>query len=241
MVFNKHGSFYVRKSWPMKGLWAVKKDPTIFTPQNELLAVDTLGIGRVMVTSLRYWMGAMKLTKERRDTSGRIVLEKKKLADTILKYDPLFQDIGTAWLLHRNLAQNEEEATTWYWFFNEFDREVFTQEEFLDDLKAYTMFRGKTIADSSFKRDFDCLRKTYEKGEFKNISDYIEEGIISYFSQLNLIEKLDKTKYKKLSPSYKELPDEILLYSILDDVKDNTDQISIKDLHEGKRIYRKSI
>ena len=37
------------------------------------------------------------------------------------------------------------------------------------------------------------------------------------------------------------MPDEILLYSILDDVKDNTDQISIKDLHEEKgyigRIY----
>lgn len=238
MVFNKHGSFYVRKSWPMKGLWAVKEEETIFTPQNELLAVDTLGIGRVMVTSLRYWMGAMKLTEEGRDSSGCITLKPTELGDNIFEYDPLFQDVGTAWLLHRNLAKNEDETTTWYWFFNEFDREVFEQEEFLEDLEAYTMLHGKTIASSSLKRDFDCLRKTYEKGEFKNISNYIEEGIISYFSQLNLIGKENKDKYRKLSPNYKELPEEILLYSILEDVegdiKNGIVQISIKDLHEKK-------
>mgnify|MGYP000870287641 CR=1 FL=1 len=55
MLFNRHGSFYVRASWPMKGLLAINKNSVIFTPQKVMEAVDELGIGRVMVTSLRYW------------------------------------------------------------------------------------------------------------------------------------------------------------------------------------------
>ena len=128
MTFNKHGSFYLRSSWPMKGLKAIDKEPTIFTPQNELLAVDTLGLGRVMVISLRYWMSAIGLAQEDRDQNGRIILNLTKLAKLIKDYDPFFQDIGTAWLLHRNLAKNEEGATTWYWFFNVFQRKKFTKK-----------------------------------------------------------------------------------------------------------------
>src|SRR5690554_6183820 len=187
MMFNKHGSFYIRKSWPMKGLKAIREEETLFTPQNELLAVDTLGIGKVMVTSLRYWMSAIGLADEDKDSSGRIILNMTELGKLIEKHDPFFQSIGTAWLLHRNLANSEDKATTWYWFFNEFDKKAFTQEEFLKSLKSYVLLHGEKVADSSLKRDFNCLKKTYEKEEFDDISNYIEEGIISYFSQLELI------------------------------------------------------
>ena len=105
MMFNKHGSFYLRKWWPMKGLKAIKEERTIFTPQNELLAVDTLGIGRVMVTSLRYWMSAIGLAEEDRDSNGRVILRRTDLGKIIETYDPFFQSISTAWLLHRNLAK----------------------------------------------------------------------------------------------------------------------------------------
>lgn len=239
MMFNKHGSFYLRKSWPMKGLKAIKEERTIFTPQNELLAVDTLGIGRVMVTSLRYWMSAIGLAEEDRDSNGRVILRRTDLGKIIETYDPFFQSISTAWLLHRNLAKNEDEATTWYWFFNEFDKKTFTKEEFLKGLKAYILLHGETIADSSLNRDFDCLKKTYEREEFSDISNYIEEGIISYFSQLDLIKQEGKKTYKKLIPVDKKLPEEILLYSIIDDIDDNQNQVSIKELHETKKYIGK--
>ena len=35
--------------------------------------------------------------------------------------DPYLEDIGTLWLLHYNLAKNMEDATSWYFFFNEFN------------------------------------------------------------------------------------------------------------------------
>ena len=130
MIFNKHGSFYVRTSWPRKGFMAIKDKPTIFTPKNILEAVDKLGIGRVMVTSLRYWMTAMGLAVENKDSSGMIVQKPTDIAKEILRNDRFFQQIGTAWILHRNLVKTPKNATTWYWFFNKFERTVFTKEDF---------------------------------------------------------------------------------------------------------------
>lgn len=199
-MFNKHGSFYIRKSWPMKGLKAILKEEAIFTPQNELLAVDTLGIGKVMVASLRYWMSAIGLADEDKDSYGRVILKVTDLGKIIYEYDPFFQNIGTAWLLHRNLVNSEDKATTWYWFFNEFDKKTFTQEEFLKSLKAYILLHGEKVADSSLKRDFNCLKNTYVKEDFEDISNYIEEGIISYFSQLELLAEEGQKTYRKLTP-----------------------------------------
>lgn len=219
MIFNKHGTFYVRTSWPQKGLMAIKEKPTIFTPKNEFEAVDKLGIGRVMVTSLRYWMTAMGLATEDRNSSGMIILNPTDIAREILKNDRFFQQIGTAWILHRNLVKTPENATTWYWFFNKFEKTIFTKEDFLDDLKAYVAANGQSVADTSLNRDFNCLKNTYEEEQFDDISEYIEEGIISYFSRLNLIKGEGKRTYRKLSPVSKQLPAHIIMYSMLDDLE----------------------
>ncbi|MGI6427392.1 MAG: DUF4007 family protein [Natronincolaceae bacterium] len=233
MMFNKHGTFYVRASWPRKGLMAIKDNPTIFTPKNEFEAVDKLGIGRVMVTSLRYWMTALGLATEDKNGAGMIVLKPTEIAREILKNDRFFQQIGTAWILHRNLVKTPENATTWYWFFNKFEKTVFTKEDFLNDLKAYITTNGQTVANTSLNRDFNCLKNTYEEERFDDISEYIEEGIISYFSKLNLVKAENKNTYRKLNPKSKLLSAHIIMYSILDDLKhyrEYQNQIGIDEL-----------
>lgn len=47
MVVNKHGSFYLRSGWGTKIIQAVNADDMIFTPANEMQAVDNIGLGRV--------------------------------------------------------------------------------------------------------------------------------------------------------------------------------------------------
>lgn len=48
MQINRHGSFYIRNGWPTKILDAIFETPLLFSPNNELAAVDTLGVGRVI-------------------------------------------------------------------------------------------------------------------------------------------------------------------------------------------------
>lgn len=236
MAFNRHGSFYIRASWPLKGVMAIIDEPTIFTPQKEFDAIDKLGIGRVMVTSLRYWMKALKLATEDKDNVGRIELRPTHICRSILEYDKFFQNIGTAWLLHRNLAKNYDDATTWYWFFNKFEKTTFTKEEFISDLKTYTLIQGMKVSNSSLNRDFNCLKNTYEKENVNSICEYIEEGIVSYFSKLDLIRAEGANTYRKQRVASNHLPSEIVMYAILDDLdleNEYQNQISIDNLFKN--------
>ena len=66
MVVNKHGSFYLRSGWGTKIIQAVNEDEMIFSPANELRAVDNIGLGRVIIKALRYCSEATGLTSEQK-------------------------------------------------------------------------------------------------------------------------------------------------------------------------------
>ena len=65
MTLNKHGSFYIRNGWPTKIMDAITSNPHIFSPNNELLAVDSIGVGRVMIKAMRYWACVMGIAVEK--------------------------------------------------------------------------------------------------------------------------------------------------------------------------------
>ena len=70
MVINKHGSFYMRSGWGTKIIDAVSSYPEIFSPSNEQVAIDRIGLGRIMIKALRYWAGAMGLCTEKKGSTG---------------------------------------------------------------------------------------------------------------------------------------------------------------------------
>lgn len=70
MVVNKHGSFYMRSGWGTKIIQAVKEDNMIFSPSNEQAAIDSIGLGRIMIKALRYWSDVMGLTNEVKTQNG---------------------------------------------------------------------------------------------------------------------------------------------------------------------------
>ena len=70
MVVNKHGSFYMRSGWGTKIIQAVKEDDMIFSTSNEQAAIDSIGLGRIMIKALRYWSDAMGLTCEVKAQNG---------------------------------------------------------------------------------------------------------------------------------------------------------------------------
>ena len=67
MQINKHGPFYIRNGWPTKIIDAMApqgRNSYIFSPNNELAAVDQIGVGRVIVKTLRYWAAVLGITVE---------------------------------------------------------------------------------------------------------------------------------------------------------------------------------
>lgn len=237
MVINKHGSFYLRSGWGTKIIQAVEEDEMIFSPANELKAVDNIGLGRVMIRALRYWTDALGLTKEIK-VQGGIKEEKQKLFNLIEEYDRYFQRQGSLLLLHRNIATNKENTTAWYWAFNELDRQAFTKEEFVDGLHYYLAVNGMTIKKATVDKEFNCFKNTYIGEKRFDIKNAMDEDTYPLLGPLHLLRVNEERKIEKCFFTKSDIPLLILVYAIaMDNLEEssNRGQISIDKLMEEKK------
>ena len=236
MVVNKHGSFYMRSGWGTKIIQAVDEDDMIFTPSKEQQAIDNIGLGRVMIKALRYWSGAMKLTREEK-TIGGIRLIPENIYEYIKEYDLYFQKQGSLLLMHRNLVLNKENATAWYWIFNEHKSNTFSKESFVEGFHAYLSVNGMRIKKDATEKEFNCLKNSYIGDRKFDKNSIMDEDTYPFFAPLNIFQIKDKNTLEKRQLTGKEIPLEILIYAIsMDNQKEsqNGNQINIDKLMEEK-------
>ena len=235
MVLNKHGSFYMRSGWGTKIQQAVNSDAAIFAPANEQDAIDEIGLGRVMIKALRYWADAMGLTYEKKEQNV-ISKHKTPLFEYIEKYDPYFQKMGTLALLHRNIANNVDEATAWYWLFNEWSSDVITNDAFTDGLHAFVAVNGMNVKRDAVNKEFNCVKNTYVGDKSTDKKNIMDEDTYPFFGPLHIL-KFDGKQLIKKHLTEKEIPVEVLIYAIANDNKQeskNHGQVGIDTLMEGK-------
>lgn len=237
MVINKHGSFYLRSGWGTKIIQAVETDDMIFSPSNEKEAVDRIGLGRVMVKALRYWADASGLVTEEKVKGG--ILEKRTaLFYLIEENDRYFQKLGSLLLLHRNIALNEENATAWYWAFNEFDKQSFTKEEFVEGLHYFLAVNEMSIKKAAVDKEFNCFKNTYLAEKKFDIKTVMDEDTYPFFGSLHLLRVNEDKKFEKTYLTKAEIPLQILIYAIAKDNPEESShkgQVSIDKIMEEKR------
>lgn len=230
MKIRGHETFYIRKGWLYKGLKNVKQNPTVFTNKAEK-PMDVLGIGSNMVKALRYWLQAVGLTVEPK--SGVREQTFTELAELIWKNDRYLEELGTLWLLHYFLASNKDNATSWYYFFNEFTLSEFKKEDFVSMLTSFTITEfGVESAVSSYEDDFNCLINTYVSRHKVNPEKVSPESNMECpFGELGLVDLVNKKDkiYRKTEPQKNMLNSLIVLAVILNQAKGNR-EIKIQDL-----------
>jgi hypothetical protein len=213
--FRAHDTFFIRKGWLSKGMKNIKLDPSVFMGTNSN-PMDVLGIGANMVKALRYWMQAVGLTEE--PQSGRKEQSFTRLGEIIYENDPYVEEMGTLWLLHYMLATNKEDATAWYFFFNEFKPNEFTKDDFVKHLQNYLRMIDEDVSERSLEDDYNCIISTYVPRIKSNPEKvHPESNIDCPLGELGLIDILNKKNkiYKKSSPSKDTLHPLILLAAIL--------------------------
>ena len=236
MVVNKHGSFYMRSGWGTKIIQAVKEDNMIFSPSNEQAAIDSIGLGRIMIKALRYWSDVMGLTNEVKTQNG-IRKEPTQLFEYIDKYDRYFQRMGTMSLLHRNLALNVDEATAWYWLFNEWNSTTITKEEFSDGFHTYLAVNGMKIKKDAVDKEYNCVKNTYIGEKSFDLKTIMDEDTYPFLAPLKVLKTGEKKVLLKTHLNSREIPVELLIYCIAMDNRDQNfegNQISIEVLMEEK-------
>ncbi|WP_278849766.1 DUF4007 family protein [Megamonas funiformis] len=231
MKFRAHDTFFIRKGWLNKGMKYVYRKPNVFVDKNEN-PMDILGIGANMVKSLRYWLQVVGLTEENK--SGQRIQTLTDLGKSVFVHDRYIEELGTLHLLQYKLATNKENATAWYFFFNEFFMSEFTKEDFVRSLENFVLMNDEnfSVALRSLNDDFLCIVNTY-LSRYKTHTGKIspENNIDCPLGELGLIDILNKEKkiYRKTTPIIKDFDPWIILAIIIEQSKGKR-EINLNDL-----------
>ncbi|MCD8175698.1 MAG: DUF4007 family protein [Phascolarctobacterium sp.] len=141
MKFRSHDTFFIRKGWLSKGMRHVAQTPDVFISREEN-PMDMLGIGANMVKALRYWMQVTGLTEE--PSRGKRVQTFNPLGERIFEHDTYIEELGTLQLLQYRLASQNNDATAWYYFFNEFNMIEFGREDLVLGLWNFIKMNSET-------------------------------------------------------------------------------------------------
>jgi len=214
VAFGRHETFALRYSWLTKGLHGLSKDKnnSVFTDDN---AVIHFGVGRNMVSSIRYWLTACQLITPKipHDISpiGHFIFDKNKGKDIYL------EDEATIWLMHWLLATNSTTATAWFWFFNKFHKPEFTSAELqtaLTDFINENIIEKKRPSASSIKKDIALLTRMYIQST-TNKRNSLEEALDSPFSLLGLVTQSDSGQIFQFKPEARtSLPIGIFAFAV---------------------------
>lgn len=204
-TFSGHESFPCKALWVKKGYDFITKGLDFNTPNS----VIDLGVGKNMVSAIRFWLRAFGITKD--DNAGELA---SFLFDTEKGKDPYIEDLGTIWILHFLLVTTRE-ATLYNWVFTKmqkertfFDRQNiinFTHRLLIEDNKEYA-YNENTI-----KKDVGVLLQNYVLPiKANSFEDYN-----TILMDLDLISTNDGKTFQFNIEGKRQVPWQIFLYAII--------------------------
>lgn len=232
LFFSGHESFVCKQFW-LKKIFDFADQRLNF---NDERAVVQLGVGKNMVSSLRYWGRAFNVLNDN-DTPTEIA----KYLFGKRGYDVYLEDHATIWLLHYYLVKTNKFSICSL-VFNEFRKErlEFTKEQLVHFLvRKSKEYEVNTDNQNTLERDANVFIRMYSKpqlGDNYEIEDdfsavLIDSDLIKRFKQRGLDGKLTEW-YKIEAEDRPEVPYQIVLFSILDQYSNST-SISFRELLTG--------
>jgi hypothetical protein len=222
-TFSGHDSFHCRQLWLKKGFDFVQEGQSF----NSEDAVVKLGVGKNMVSAIRYWLKAFNII----DSKDNPTEFGTKLFDTENGYDPFLEDEASLWLLHYQLIKAGL-ASMYSIIFNEFRKEKFFFKEdiFLNYLKRIQETNPElSFNENTVAKDFTVFVNTYKNEEDNNDVEDSYSGILSEIGLLKTIGKGKDKQYQIENNDRDNLHKLVLLFSILDNPNYGT-SISLNSL-----------
>ncbi|WP_426709758.1 DUF4007 family protein [Cetobacterium sp. SF1] len=208
-ILTGHSSFYLRTGWIKKGIEYVKFDnkENIFSKSN-IGAIDFLGIGSVMVQSLKFWLELLDII-EKKDKE----YFPKRYIEEILEHDPYLENKNILWLLHIYIMERdskEEKAVLWNLLLENKKINAFTEENARKILEIYLKENNLGVSERTIKDSIGVFIKTYFNEKDNNLDP--EDNLFSPFIKLNYLLRNEEGIYYFRNIDGKELSEYIILY-----------------------------
>jgi hypothetical protein len=209
-TFSGHDSFQCRQLWLKKGYDFII-DNRDFNDQD---AVVKLGVGKNMVSSIRFWLKAFNII----DYKDNPTEFGKRMFNDENGYDPFLEDETSLWLLHYQLVKNRF-ASIYSIIFNEFRKEklFFNKETCVNYLKRIGESNPNlNLNENTIAKDFIVFANLYKNdNQSKNVEDSYS-GILSEIELLKTTEKGKEEQYCIENNERDNLSEAVVLYAILD-------------------------
>lgn len=159
MRFSGHESFACRYAWLPKAYREIAKNPAIFSDDEQ--AMVSLGVGKNMVRSIRFWVEVMDVATPRRDRT----LESSPFGQAIFAddgFDPFLEDARTIWLLHWKVTTRVEDPLfAWDFLLNKWPYAELTRSEALAAFVRESQRLNASHSEVTLGQHLDVFLHTY--------------------------------------------------------------------------------
>jgi len=212
-IFSGHDSFHCRKLWLKKGYDYVKSGNN-FNSEN---AVIKLGVGKNMVSAIRFWLKAFKII----DAKDNVTKFGDKLLDNLNGYDPYLEDEASLWLLHYQLVVSNY-SSIYNIIINEFRKEklFFSKDIFINYIKRTSeLKRDFPFNENTISKDFMVFTNLYKNNlESKDIEESYS-GLLAELDFVKTIKRENDEHYHIENSERDNLNHAIFLFAILNNPK----------------------
>lgn len=226
LKFSGHQTFPIRYGWIYKIIQEVVKGESLSSKSNIEQQMQSMGMGKNMVLSVRHWIRALNLV---------ICIDNKEqiyrltpLAEQLFTnnnghtaYDEYLDKIGTTWLLHwllQSIEPTKAELNASRFFFNYFNGIKVKKDSLATEIKDALANHEKELTEATLNKDIDCLLQMYAHKSLQS-SKINEDSFASPFTELGLLKQEDAKSYLAELARRPSLPVEIFTYALIDYMK----------------------
>lgn len=156
--FSGHETFACRFSWLPKAVRLIESDPSAMSSDEQ--AILSLGLGKNMVRSLRFWLDAFDVAAPAADgwalkAFGAALLGRGGA-------DPFIERTETQWLLHWSVTSRVHAPLfAWRHVFHRRMRSDFTRGELFSEMRRESAREGYDHSEITLMQHIDALLHTY--------------------------------------------------------------------------------
>lgn len=214
--FSGHETFPLRQLWLKKAFDEVLRRTYFDSVSKQIFAEEDaivrFGVGKNMVSSLRFWAVACNVLEEQND-SYKVTHVGDAIFNKIYGLDPYCEHISTVWLMHWFLASTPDKTTTWYYLFNHISQPVFDRDSIGKALSTELENQKIKISPATLKRDIECCIRSYLPRVNSDSPEDLSEPLLG---ELGLIAHNFKDSFEFRRGSKRSLHDGIFGYALLD-------------------------
>jgi hypothetical protein len=205
--FSGHESFQCKSLWLKKGYDYLSAGNSFLDAD----AVTKLGVGKNMVSSIRFWLRAFGLINNDKLTPIAHFLFNNEYGK-----DPFIEDINTLWILHYLLITTKV-ASIYHLIFEDFHREKksFDKEQVLLFIKrkCNVLDQKNVYNENTVKKDIRVFLQNYVKpNSLKSLEEFT--ALLINLNLIRIINKDDTYSFNETDPNL--IDPTVILYSLLD-------------------------